>query len=53
MARLDKVYITKCLFQNQANRVAHYIIRKDGVKSDHHAISCGMELMETPTKRYC
>jgi len=53
MVILNKVYITKGLFQNQGNRVAHYIIRKDGVKSNHHANSFGMELMETPTKRSC
>jgi hypothetical protein len=53
MVRLYKVYIAKGLFQNQANRVAHYTIKGDEVKSCHHPISCAMELMEMLTKRFC
>jgi hypothetical protein len=53
MVRLDKVYIAKGLFQNQANKVAHYTIKGDGVKSYYHPISCAMELMETQTRRFC
>ncbi len=51
--RLYKVYIAKGVFQNQANRVAHYTIKGDGFKFYHHPISCAMELMEMPTKRFC
>ncbi len=53
MAILDRVYIAKDLFQKQANRVAHYTIKGGEVRFNHHPISCGMELMETPTKRSC
>jgi hypothetical protein len=53
MVRLHRVYIAKGLFQNQANRVAHYIIRGDKVRSYHHPISYAMELMKMPTRRSC
>jgi DNA-directed RNA polymerase beta' subunit len=65
MARFDKVYIAKGLFENQVNKiakglfenqinkVAHYTIKGDKVRFNHHPTSCAMELMETPMKRYC
>jgi hypothetical protein len=53
MAKLYMVYIANGFFQNQANRVAHYTIRGDEVKSYHHPISCAMELMEMLIRRFC
>jgi hypothetical protein len=53
MARLYRVYIAKGLFKNQVNRVAHYTIKGDGVRFNHHPISYAMELMEMPTRRSC
>jgi hypothetical protein len=53
MAKLDTVYIVKGFFQNRVNKVAHYTIRRDEVKYYQHPISCAMELMETPTRRFC
>ncbi len=53
MAKLNTVYIAKGLFVNQVNKVAHYTIRGDEIKSYHHPISCAMEFMEMPTRRFC
>jgi hypothetical protein len=39
MAKLNTVYIAKGFFQNQANRVTHYIIKGNKVKSYDHPIS--------------
>jgi hypothetical protein len=53
MVTLDRVYIAKGLFQNQANKVAQYAIRGDRVISNHHPISYAMELMDTLTRSCC
>lgn len=46
MARLDKDYISSYLAQNQANNIFNCVVKGDRIKSNHHPISCVVELLE-------
>jgi hypothetical protein len=44
MARLDRASVSNCMQKGQTGRVSYYVVRGDGVRSDHHPLSCILEL---------
>jgi hypothetical protein len=46
MPRLDKIYIPIYLTSNQVSNSSHYFVNGDGIKSNHHLVSCVLEIVE-------
>jgi hypothetical protein len=47
MARLDQICIPNYLASNQVNNSPHYYVKGDGVRSNHHHVSCVLEIVKT------
>jgi hypothetical protein len=47
MARLDHIYIPNYLTSNQANNSPHYYVKGHGIRSNHHHVSCLLEIVKT------
>ncbi len=47
MARLNQICIPNYLVSNQVNNSSQYYVRGDGVKSNHHHVSCVLEIAKT------
>ncbi len=45
--RLDQIFIPNYLASNQASNGPHYYVRGDGIMSNHHPISCVLEIVKT------
>jgi hypothetical protein len=46
MSRLDWIYIPIYLTSNQASNNSHYFVKGDGIKSNHHLVSCVLEIVK-------
>jgi hypothetical protein len=46
MPGLDWIYIPNYLASNQANNNSHYFVKVDGIKSNHHLVSCVLEIVK-------
>jgi len=47
MVRLDHIYIPNYLASNQAGNSPQYYVKGDGVRSNHHHVSCLLEIVKT------
>jgi hypothetical protein len=44
LPRLDRIYIPNYLASNQASNNFHYFVKGDGIRSNHHLVSCVLEI---------
>jgi len=51
MANLDKFYIPCQYIHKPSCKVFYYIIRRDGVKSYDHSITCHLEVQKEPPRK--
>jgi N-acetyl-anhydromuramyl-L-alanine amidase AmpD len=46
MPRLDRIHIPIYLTSNQASNSSHYFVKGDGIKSNHHLVSCVLKIAQ-------